>query len=171
MEYLTASINVNNRMTRNSYTTKQKLELLTAHKTFDGSLSEFCRNNDISRNTFRGWINKEHLITAHSSNRTKRKMYGKPGNFPDLDKNLSVWIDTTREKKRPIQYKHIREQVDALIGSLNNEEDYSQFSISDGWIKKFMERNNYSMRVVTHNSQENKKDQLTKANQIVDYLA
>ena len=142
MEYPTVSINSNNRVTINSFTIKQKIEWLTAYKTFDGSLSQFCRNNDISRNTFRGWIIKEHLITAHSSNRKKRRIYSKPGNFPDLEKNLRVLIETTREKKRPIQYKHIREQVDALIGSLNNEEDYSQFSISDGWINKFMEIRN-----------------------------
>ncbi len=48
---------------------------------------------------------------------------------------------------------------------------YSHVEISDGWIKKFMERNNYSVRAVTHKSQENTKDQLAKAKEIVDYLA
>ena len=59
-----------------------------------------------------------------------------------MELNLCAWIEKTREKKRPIQYKHIREQVTSLIRTLNNDEDYTQFTISDGWIKKFMNRNN-----------------------------
>ena len=170
MESATPAINEANRTSRKSFTLKQKMDLLTAYRGFDGSLAEFCQKNGLSRSTFRGWVNKEHHITAHSSQRVKRKIFNQQGKFPDLELHLSDWIEKTRERKRSIQYKHIREQTSVLIKTLQNTEDYSQFAISDGWISKFMERNNFSVRAVTHRSQENKKDQLTKANEIVDYL-
>ena len=81
MEHLTASINGNGKASRKSYTTEQKMVLLSEYKEFDGSLSEFCQFKDLARVTFRGWINKEHLITAHSSDRRKRRIYTNKATF------------------------------------------------------------------------------------------
>ncbi len=121
--------------------------------------SAFAANEKVGESSIRRW--KKELETnpeLFGANKNKANC-GKRLKYPDLEEFLIKWFNTiSREKKFAVTYSMLQSQAIKFCQNQN----YSDISISKGFIYKFVHRNKIVRRKITHYSQKDS-SQLTQA--------
>ena len=131
-----------------SYNLRKKLEVLAYAKTH--SQVAAARNFKIPRTTIRSWKGLEAVAKSKSKSLLSKgkhvhKGAGRPLSYDaDIEDSLVQWILESRDLQLPIQRKTIQHKARLQIQRTN-----PNFSASDGWLQKFMNRNSLSLRRVT----------------------
>ena len=104
----------------------------------------------IDRKVIRDWINKEEDLKNVKNNKNKYRCEKKSGikrNFSDEEENLiSEWISKNRAKKIPVSTKSLINYA----GSLNQKFSDKPINIKLRWAYRFLKRNGFSIRRVSH---------------------
>jgi hypothetical protein len=154
-------------MKRRSFTVNQKLSALEELRRNDGNIDLTSRITGIARKNLREWRkNEEKLIkqkkTARSSGSGRRPFW------PLLEAEMVEWLFFERnERKSIITYNSIREKAIQIAEKFN----YENFIATDGWIKKFLNRNGLSCRKITSVGQEDNRSQFEIRQTVLEYFS
>ena len=114
-----------------------------------------ARRFKVSHSNVVRWKKQVVAKLKNPNKRRNKRGQGRKLSYPkELEEKLVVWILEKREAECvPISTQVIRCKALSLIHSVN-----PTFKASDGWVRKFMKRNNLVLRARTHISQSLPKD-------------
>ena len=143
-----------NRGKRKSYDTAFKLKVI--------EYAEKCNNREASRkfgvgeSSIRDWRKQRDQLKELPSKRLRLTGGGRKAQAPDMEEELSAWIDSQRSL-------HIRVTRSAIqLKARELYEGEEEFSASRGWLEKFLKRKGFSLRRRTTVSQRLPEDSLSK---------
>ena len=134
---------------RKRYTVQYKLEMIEASKNYS-SQREFAAKHNFDESLIRLWRKSEPKL-RESTKDTRFKVEGggrKPLSY-DLEFELSKWIMEQRNENLCVSRKLIQEK--AL--DMANKKGLTDFKASMTWVQKFMDRNGFTIRRKTTQSQ------------------
>ena len=85
---------------------------------------------------------------------------GRKRKMKNVEKSLLDYFSSEREQKRSVFYKKLKTEAERLTNL--------KFTIS--WIRRFANRNNLSVRRVTHTEQKTTKKQEKKTELVIEYI-
>ena len=147
-----------NRGKRKSYDTAFKLKVIEQ--------AEICNNREASRkfgvgeSSIRDWRKQRNQLKELPSKRLRLTGGGRKAQAPDMEEELSAWIDSQRSL-------HIRVTRSAIqLKARELYEGEEEFSASRGWLEKFLKRKGFSLRRTTV-SQRLPEDSLSKVSSFI----
>lgn len=130
---------------RSRYTLAYKLKVLKAYDE-KKSFNKISKSFKIDRRTIRGWMKQRTKLKNSKCISSRMRLHSKPKpGYPDLERNVAVWIREMREKGYIIDGTLIRTQ--ALHQA--HQMGITSFRCSDGWLNRFFKRNKLSLRRIT----------------------
>ena len=108
--------------------------------------NEICLNFGIVKSTLAGIIKDREKIydTLASGNAVPKSKKMRGAKYADIEELLFDWFQKMREKSIPIGGVLIKEKARALAA----EFEITDFSASDGWVQKFLNRFNISLQSI-----------------------
>lgn len=127
----------------NAYTVERKLAAVETAK--KSSKKNAARIHNVDPKRIREWCRDEAKLKAVSNKRSMRLSGGgRQVSMPGLEEDLISWIKSQRHLHIRVSRKMIQRQAKFLYD--NMEEKENEFNASEGWLSKFMERNNFGVR-------------------------
>ena len=74
--------------------------------------------------------------------------------FPELETELSAWIEGRRAEGITVSGRCIQQQAQKLVDELYEKEDDVEFHCSNGWLSRFCKRHGFTSRAVTSQGQK-----------------
>ena len=112
-------------------------------------------NNDVAakcnvpKNTLSTWVmNKEKLFDALKKETNVKRQKLKSSNHELVDQAIFNWFLNMRSQNVPLSASMIQEKAVIFAKELNTE----NFQASDGWLRRWKERNNISFKTVSGES-------------------
>lgn len=122
----------------------------------------------------RQWKKREaEFVKLMKESKTKRKRLcggGRKKIMPELDKILFDWILTQRMKSLRVSRRSIREEAKRIFPTLENNELFD-FKASRGWLEKFLDRNNLTLRRKTTVAQKDPSQLFGKVASVVNFVS
>ena len=138
---------------RRMYSRGQKSKV--AHHARHHGIRNASREFGVHHKNVQRWMKDQVATVKNPGKRANKKGQGRKITYPqELEDKLLAWIMEKREAECvAISTQVIRLKALSLIKASNPE-----FKASDGWVRKFMKRNDLVLRVRTHISQNLPKD-------------
>ncbi len=114
-----------------------------------------ARHFKVSHSNVIRWKKERVTALKNPNKQHHRRGQGRKLSYPpELENKLVAWILEKRESEcAPISTRIVRCKASSLISPVNKS-----FKASDGWVRRFMKRNNLVLRCRTHISQNLPKD-------------
>ena len=101
---------------------------------------------NVPKNTLLTWVkNKEKLFDALKMGTNIKRKKLKSGNYELVDQDIFNWFLNMRSQNVPSSASTIQKRAVTLVKELNTE----NFQASDGWLRRWNERNNLSFKTVS----------------------
>ncbi len=109
-----------------------------------------ARHFKVSHSNVIRWKKERVTALKNPNKRHHRRGQGRKLSYPsELENKLVAWIYEKRESEcAPVSTRIVRCKASSLVSPVNK-----CFKASDGWVRKFMKRNNLVLRCRTHISQ------------------
>ena len=130
-----------------SYTPKQKTLIIDEAELI--GLRAAARNWSVAPSTIATWKRDANVETQRNKNGRKVGSGRKLTYSDDVEERIVSWIMNRREQQVSVSRESIQTFAKSLVSESNPD-----FVASDGWLKRFMERNNFSLRKHTSLSQK-----------------
>ncbi len=126
------------------------------------------RHFGIHHRNVQRWVKSQVAVLKNPGKRVNKKGQGRKITYPpETEEKLLTWTLEKRESQLiPVSTHLIRMKALSLI-----KESNPNFKASDGWVRKFMKRNNLILRVRTHISQNLPKDLESKIKTFLEEVA
>ena len=113
------------------------------------SNKDIAAKYNVPKNTLSTWVkNKEILSDALKKGTNVKRQKLKSGNHELVDQTIFNWFLNMRSQNVPLSASMIREKAVIFAKELNTE----NFQASDGWLRRWKERNNISFKIVSGES-------------------
>ncbi|KAL3069717.1 hypothetical protein niasHS_015951 [Heterodera schachtii] len=130
---------------RRVFTIKEKLDILEFAK--NSSVHAASRQFNVDRSSIQDWKRQETELRQMESEKRKRLMGGgRKVCDPKFDETLSNWVRELRAQKVRVTRNMIVAQAQQLS---TNYKSMNNFTASNGWLERFMQRHNFSLRTPT----------------------
>lgn len=145
------------KLTRKSYTVKEKLDLLGALQASGLNRRTFAKSRGLNESTIRTWQAQEEKLRELPKSKIKTVRYmcdNRKGHFEDIDAAVLAWVQERNQKGLRVKDKfiqlHARQVRDEQIALLDDGEPQKellqQFGASKIWCHRFKKRNNLCSR-------------------------
>ena len=170
---------------RKAYTVETKIQALNflqEHANVEKSAREF----NVSAKTIRDWRGKEpelrKLASCCSTNKRSRlEGAGAKLTNEEMERELAEWILSMRQKRLRVSRKMIQRQALILFSDFcarkeaenldtNTSTGKRSFVASNGWLQKFLQRNDFTLRKRTTLSQKLPTDHAEKVIKFICYI-
>ncbi|RWS00839.1 pogo transposable element with KRAB domain-like protein, partial [Dinothrombium tinctorium] len=161
---------------RRGYVIKRKLQVLQRLEENNGNVSKTSRETLIPRGTIRLWRKEKEKIESmkniYGGNTERKRVVRKDKSrfrpqMPQLEKDLKEWIASQRQRGRAVGLNDIKTKALELY---DIHKERSDFSASNGWLQKFLIRNDLSMRRATSIGQKIPENAPQLALSFIDYI-
>jgi len=130
---------------RKSYTVAEKLAAITLAKRT--SKKKAAREFKVDVKRIREWCKQEVALSAVTKTTKAMRLSGggRPFKHELLDEKLVKWIQERRSNNLRVSRKMIQKKAKTIFDETEGK-SCDSFSASEGWLSKFLERNNFSLR-------------------------
>ena len=136
---------------KRKYTHKTLREKCQALKDLEKGESnkDVAAKYNVPKNTLSTWVkNKEKLFDALKKGANVKRQKLKSGNHKLMEQAICNWFLNMRSQNVPLSASMIQEKAVIFAKELNTE----NFQASDGWLRRWKERNNISFKTVSGES-------------------
>ena len=148
------------------FSNEQKLKILIEYEQREVSKTSIADKYDIDRKTLREWIEKKDQILAAERTSFKLPGGGRKLSSEECENLLVAKIEDARLQKRRVSQKLILRWGKALV----EEKGVTNLRISKGWLFRFLQRNNFTLRKATNMVSLSKEDIVRRAVSFVQTL-
>ncbi|RWR99058.1 pogo transposable element with KRAB domain-like protein, partial [Dinothrombium tinctorium] len=140
---------------RGSYTIDKKLKVLEILDKNDGNVSLTSKQTKISRTCIIRWrdskrnlldMKKERNFNLERKRNVRSDQSCKRPKHPILEKQLKTWFEDQRRNGLSVGYNDLTSKAREIF---QKTKERSEFKASNGWLERFLKRNNISMRQAT----------------------
>jgi hypothetical protein len=161
--------------TRNSYTVKQKKEVVTYAK--EHGRNQAAKHFNLNKSMVGRWVNASTSWTTEINEKVKRVGSGRKAFFPEAEKKLYLWIIEQRKQGLAVTYTTLRNRMFEILREpemvVLYGDSMEEFKMSQRWTVGFMKRNKLALRRRTRISQKlpnSTQELLEKFNRFVNDL-
>ena len=136
---------------KRKYTHKTLREKCQALKDLEKGESnkDVAAKYNVPKNTLSTWVKKKiKLFDALKKGTNVKRQKLRPGNHEFMDQAIFNWLLNMRSQNLPLSASMIQEKVVIFAKELNTE----NFQASDGWLRRWKERNDISFKTVSGES-------------------
>ena len=136
---------------KRKYNHKSLREKCQALKDLEKGMSnkDVAAKYNVPKNTLSTWVkNKEKLLSSLEKGSNVKRQKLRTGNFELVDKAILKWFKSMRSQNVPLSAAIIQEKAIAFSKEFNVE----NFQASDGWLRRWKERNNITFKTVSGES-------------------
>lgn len=152
---------------RKQYSVEFKLNAVKLLETNLNNIRKTSISLNVDRKTLRRWKNQKFSLLLCNKKRTAKKTgCGRKSFFPITEKQLSLFIDYERKvHKRVITRRRLLERARVISKNI-----YPNFKGTYSWVSRFLKRNNYCFRKITHTGQMDNDTFEEIRNKILEHL-
>ena len=160
------------RMDRKQYTLAFKTDIVRRVESGE-SIRNVARSENVDQSMIYRWMGKRDTLMLNQSQSSPRIVTNVKGaKFPRLESELLKFVIERRKMKLGVTKKTLQAKAkDLALTCIDDDKERRKFKASFSFVKKFMYRNNLSIRKVTHVSQMKKKDPKIQKFTLINYLA
>ena len=143
------------------------MEVLSRLAELGGNVAGTARECGVPRSCVQDWSKAENQIEAMKndkqiSTRKRRRSSAMAGSdgakrrawYPELEMELSSWVDKRRAEGITVSGRCIKLQARKLYDDMSEDEEGVDFHFSNGWLDRFCKRHNLTSRAVTSQGQK-----------------